>query len=205
MQNKFQDLWKRINGKENPKFIFETLNNLYSQPHRFYHNLTHIDHCLKGLSCVKSIAEDFDSLELAIWYHDAIYDTHRKDNEIKSAELAKKICERNYFTENFTAKVYGLIIHMDHIIEPNNLDAKILNDVDLSILGQERDIFKKYEDNIKKEYIWVPSDIFKIKRRKILQHFLDRDSVYFTTYFRNKYEKKAEINLQKSIDALKYF
>jgi len=202
MEAKFKDLWTRVNGKENSNVVFETLNSLYSQPHRFYHNLTHIDHCLRELSSIKSSAKDYDSLELAIWYHDAVYETRRDDNEKKSAELAKEICEINNFTDDFTTRVYQLILSTKHCGEPSDPDTKILLDVDLSILGQEEDIFKEYEDNIRKEYIWVPSDIFKAERKKILQSFLDRKSIYLTDYFKDKYEIIARDNLKKSIRCL---
>ncbi len=202
MEAKFKDLWTRVNGKEDPTVVFETLNSLYSQPHRFYHNLTHIDHCLRELSSVKSFAKDYDSLELAIWYHDAVYETRKDDNEEKSAELAKEICEKNNFTDDFTTRIYKLILSTKHCGEPNDPDEKIMLDIDLAILGQEQDIFKEYEDNIRKEYIYVPKEIFNPKRSEILQSFLDRKSIYLTDYFKDKYEEIARDNIKKSIKDL---
>ena len=75
-------------------------------------------------------------------------------------------------------------------------------DIDLAILGQEQDIFKEYEDNIRKEYIYVPKEIFNPKRSEILQSFLDRKSIYLTDYFKDKYEEIARDNLKKSIKDL---
>src|SRR5215467_15388989 len=60
----------------------------YAAPERHYHNLTHIDAMLGLMRGYEDVLSDPQSVEAAIWFHDAIYDTHRHDNEEKSAELA---------------------------------------------------------------------------------------------------------------------
>jgi len=56
--------------------------------------------------------------------------------------------------------------------EPNtHVDAPLLVDVDLSILGQPKARFDEYERQIRAEYGWVPEKIFGTKRAEILQRF----------------------------------
>ena len=75
-------------------------------------------------------------------------------------------------------------------------------DVDLSILGREKNRFFKYEEEIRREYEWVPLSVFVPKRAEILQRFLARGHIFSTDWFRQKYEKQARMNLEESISRL---
>jgi predicted metal-dependent HD superfamily phosphohydrolase len=65
------------------------LIHAYSSPDRYYHNLTHIQDCLSVFDQTSSLVAHPKEVELAIWFHDAVYDTRRSDNEQKSAEWAE--------------------------------------------------------------------------------------------------------------------
>ncbi len=202
MEKRFRNLWERINGKQDPKEVFGYLDSLYSQEGRHYHTLTHIDQCLKELKHAKSIAEDFDALEFALWYHDVIYDTQRNDNEEESANLASKVCRTNELAELFSSKVYSLILGTAGHITSDDVDAQLMLDVDLSIFGQDENTFRTYERQIRQEYIWVPERTYNQKRSEILQGFLDRKLIYQTDLFQGRYEGLARRNLKDSIERL---
>lgn len=203
MKQKFNELWTQIKGKKNPKLLFKELNNFYSEQHRFYHNLKHVKNMLIELEDVKKQIKDVNPVKLAIWYHDAIYNTQKHDNEEQSAVLAKNVCEENNFSKEFTSKVHNLIMATKHGEIPSDKDSKILIDLDLAILGKDSKIFQTYENNIRQEYVWVPKEIYKVERVKVLNQFLNRDSIYLTDHFKDKYENKAIKNLEWSINQLK--
>jgi len=98
--------------------------------------------------------------------------------------------------------VYKLILATKHDELQRDHDAKLMVDIDLSILGQPRDVFDQYEVNIRKEYAHVPDEQFRLGRKNILQSFLDRESIFATDFFKEKYESKAIENLTRSIQQL---
>ena len=88
------------------------------------------------------------------------------------------------------------------MILTENLDNAYLLDLDLSILGTDWEIYNKYTQNIRKEYKIYPDILYKPGRKKVLKHFLERDSLYFTERFKTKFEKQARNNLIQEIDML---
>ncbi len=83
-----------------------------------------------------------------------------------------------------------------------SVDAALMVDVDLSILGRDAKRFIEYEEQIRNEYQWVPRLVFASKRAEILNRFLSRQRIFATDWFHNKYEKQARLNLAASISAL---
>ena len=61
---------------------------MYQEKHRAYHNLEHVNDCLNQLDNFESEITDKHIIEMAIWYHDIIYNPYGKNNELKSAEEA---------------------------------------------------------------------------------------------------------------------
>lgn len=202
MKDRFLELWSRMNAKGNGDLEFDRLAAMYSEPTRFYHNLAHVTNCLDELHMARHLVRNPEQIEMAIWYHDAIYDTKAKDSEEQSAELARSVCLGASLPTEFASEVRELILATKHNGVPNSIDAKLLVDADLSILGKPGKVFDTYEENIRKEYSWVPEDQFKQGRSTILQMFLNRPSLYTTDLFKRKYESQAIINLKRSIDSL---
>lgn len=191
-------LWSRIGAKGDSNKAYNDLIVRYAESHRTYHTLTHIEHCLDEFANVRNLLVNPDFVELAIWYHDAIYDTRAKDNEEKSAELVKKALLPN----SFEHAVIDLILATKHIAIPADYDARFLTDIDLSILGQDKNDFEEYEHQIRREYGWVADDIFIAGRAAILKSFFERLGIYSTQYFRKKYEARAQQNVAHSLAQL---
>jgi predicted metal-dependent HD superfamily phosphohydrolase len=89
-----------------------------------------------------------------------------------------------------------------HAAEPAGIDAQVLVDADLSILGTQPARFQEYEAQVRKEYGWVPDAMFRSNRAKILKALLDRFHLYCTAPFRERYEAQARRNLQHSLGHL---
>jgi predicted metal-dependent HD superfamily phosphohydrolase len=136
----------------------------------------------------------------AIFYHDYIYKSSKKDNELKSAEYALSILPENISFDK--QLVFDAICatqqHQHHIIE----DINWLIDFDLKILSRGWEKYQIYFEQIRKEYSIYPDFLYKPGRAKALKHFLENEFIYQTEEFRSLYEEKARINIEKEIALL---
>lgn len=194
-KDRWNDLIKRAGSSQNSDNIYNFLNRKYSEPKRKYHNFDHVKNCLYHLDKVKDLLEFEVSVEFAIWFHDVIYKTRSGTNEEDSAVYAKKTLSDLGVENGIVKKVHDLIIATKHDGVVYDLDSKYLIDIDLSILGANKDDFLQYEKNIRKEYSWVPYFFYKKKRFEVLKSFLERKFIYGTDFFRERYELKARSNL----------
>jgi predicted metal-dependent HD superfamily phosphohydrolase len=174
----------------------------YAEPQRYYHTVQHLDECFERWPELRSHAAHPAEVELALWYHDAIYDTRRTDNEALSAELAHDTALSLGVAADCARRISDLILCTRHAIEPEGQDAEALVDVDLSILGTAPARFDEYERQVRQEYAWVPEATFRKRRAGILWEFLERSRIYSTRLFQERYEAPARANLARSLEAL---
>lgn len=184
-------------GISDPEEIFRQIADTYSDDPGNYHTLRHVAHCLEEFDQVRPLALRPDAVELAIWFHDAIYDPKAHDNEEQSANLL-----RSLMTSNETEEAARLILATKHQTLPDDADTKLITDIDLVILGKPEEEFDEYERQIRHEYAWVPNKAFREGRAKVLRMFLNRASIYSTAAFRDRYESQAKENLQRSLSRL---
>ena len=202
MKTRWMAFWIRAGASGDPEPLWRSLSARYEEPHRAYHTLRHIAHCLDELESVRGLAEDPVAVEMALWYHDAVYDPRAKDNEEQSAGIAAQAAAAMGLPAAFGARVAGLILVSTHLSPPTDAAPRLFADIDLSILGQAEDAFDEYERQVRVEYSWVPEPAFRAGRSAILQSLLDRPSIYGTDFFREKYEAAARRNLSRSIARL---
>jgi predicted metal-dependent HD superfamily phosphohydrolase len=174
----------------------------YSEPHRHYHTVQHLYECLREFETSKHLATDPLALELALWFHDAIYDPKRYDNEEASAAIARQKL-KGVISEDAVAVVETLISATKHNFIPREPDAQLIVDIDLAILGQPVLRFDEYEIQVRREYEFVPEKVFYEKRAEILEQFLARPQIYNTSFFRDCYAAAARENLARSIKRLR--
>lgn len=202
-QAQWLNLWENLSSREGANDWFERLTDLYNEPHRWYHNARHIVDCLNEFESARRFTNEADAVEWAIWFHDAIYDPRAADNEERSADLARQCCQEAGLGNQFSESVSQLILSTKtHDISMDS-NAPLIVDVDLSIFGQGDERFWEYESQIRKEYSWVPSDIFAPKRAEILEGFLSRNKIFAMEVFFNRYEHRARRNLQASVQKLR--
>jgi predicted metal-dependent HD superfamily phosphohydrolase len=173
--------WKR----DEPLY-FELLVR-HCEPHRRYHTLQHLDECFRALDQLQPHSEE---VALAVWFHDAIYDTRRHDNEERSAQWAKSAVG---------ARVHDLVLATRHDSAPDDAEARLLVDVDLAILAAPADRFDEYEAQIREEYAWVPEPTYRRERRRILEGFLARERIFSHPGFD---EAQARNNLSRALARL---
>ena len=192
---------KRLGVAEH-RGVYEDLQAAYSEPHRFYHTTEHISNCLQQLDEVADLARSPEEVEVALWFHDAVYALRGQGNESKSADWASDFLRPAGAAEERCARVRSHIIATEHNAAPTDPDSMLVVDIDLSILGSSKDEYHVFETNIRREYRWVPGPLYRRKRREILESFLTRPSIYFTACFRGRYESAARANLRAAIRAL---
>lgn len=173
------------------------LEKAYSGKSRHYHNLTHIKDMLLSFETYRDKLDKPNEILFSIFYHDYIYKSSKKDNELKSAEFALSILPENISFDR--QLVFDAICatqqHQHNIIE----DINWLIDFDLKILARDWEDYKIYFEQIRKEYSIYPDFLYKPGRAKALKHFLENEFIFRTEEFRNLYEEKARMNIEREI------
>jgi predicted metal-dependent HD superfamily phosphohydrolase len=183
------------------KAVWQMLVEKYSEKHRSYHNLSHINYLLKEAKKIRF--EDFDSIYLAIWFHDLIYDPKAGDNETQSAKLAVKELSAMNLPEAKVNKVERIILAtQSHSAEGLDRDGRAFLDLDLSILGADEKTYQSYSEAIRREYSHIEDTLYRPGRKRILENFLRRETIYFTEDLRQRFEERARRNLKSEISRL---
>ena len=196
--------WRELGVPDSPELnrLYHDMLLRYSEPHRHYHTGQHLAECFEKVQDIISLAEHPAEVLVGLWFHDAIYDTRRHDNELRSAEWARSAARELGASAESAQRIHDLIVFTRHSAEPAGVDAQVLVDADLSILGAQPARFQQYETQIRREYAWVPDAVFRSTRARILKEFLDRPHVYCTVPFQERYEAQARRNLRSSLEGL---
>ena len=182
--------------------VFESLLARWAEPHRKYHTTQHLHECLALFERHRALAERPGEVAIALWFHDAIYDTSRHDNEAASADWAGRTLREAGAAQAVVDRVDALILATRHTGAPATADATLLVDIDLAILGAAPARFDEYECQIRDEYGFVPETLFREKRAEILRGFLARPALYATPALTGCFEAAARTNLARAIARL---
>lgn len=193
------DVMQLLGVSHDAKRNFRAVIAAYSESHRAYHTYVHVADCLVQFGMCSHVAQRPVEVEVALWFHDVVYDVKSSCNEEASADWAARFLLACGAGGAVVHRVRGLILATKHDGVPDAQDAQLLVDVDLSILGREPARFDLYEQQIRQEYAWVSEDAFRAGRAKILSAFLARDSIFQTSFFRRRYEAQARANLRRSL------
>lgn len=197
---RWRAMWSQLGGARPDDTLFETLLGCYLEPHRKYHTLQHLGECFEWLDRVRHLAASPAVIELALWFHDAIYDVRRSDNEERSAAWARAAALDAGSSTAVAEEVFSLVMATRHHVVECGGDALLMVDVDLAILGATPARFEQYEQQIREEYSWVPGILFRGKRRQILREFLERPRLYNTDFFFDRLEAQARRNLGETLE-----
>ena len=180
--------------------IGDRLLERYSGPGRHYHDARHVLACLKQLDQYPGKIENTNAVELALWYHDAVYDPKAHDNEGQSARFFRS--EFQSFASGIE-KVERLILATRHCAaEPESPDAALVVDIDLSILGADPDRYRIYAEEIRLEYAHVDETSYRSGRSGVLRGFLKEPAIYHTRHFRKLLEDQARTNIVVELETL---
>jgi predicted metal-dependent HD superfamily phosphohydrolase len=199
LEQSWSRAWSGLDLAGDGEELRQQLLAAWSEPHRKYHTLQHLSECLSAFEPVRAMSPHSAGIELALWFHDAIYDVKRSDNEARSADWATAELQKAGASAGSIRLVHDLIMITRHAALPQTLDEQVLVDVDLSILGADERRYAEFELQVREEYSFVPGFLFRMKRKSILKTFLDREHIYSTQHFRERLEKSARRNLELAV------
>lgn len=179
------------------------LTRRYCEPHRRYHSLHHVLEMLEyyhEFVALHSNQLTYDPAQvLAIWYHDAIYEPTRKDNEEASARLMlTQLGPLGVDPEVLEAAAQIIRDTVTH--EPSSLRSALVLDLDLLPLSADWDRFMHDTGLIREEYGHVPESDWVEGRRKFIANMLNRPRIY--TGMPDEVESTARNNLLRQLDLL---
>lgn len=183
--------------------VFDMLVAAHTEPHRHYHTLTHVAEMLRVVGRLADGARDVEAIQLAVWFHDSVYDPKAKDNEARSADLMAASLVPFNLRAGLIDSVRELILATAHTsVASTDADTMILLDADLAILSADEWRYVRYADAIRQEYSWVDDEAYRAGRTAVLKSFLNREKIYQTERFHSLGEEPARRNLNWEIDRL---
>lgn len=163
---------------------WQEIETAYSEPHRHYHTLTHIEAVLSGLATHREAFADPDVAELALFYHDLVYDPACQDNEAQSAaRLTARLsghCD--------APRLHRACVHIEATRHHNptaDTDTNLVLDLDMAILGAAWPDYLAYAKGVYAEYLPVyGAEAYAVGRVKLfLEPTLAKDRMFLTDPF----------------------
>jgi predicted metal-dependent HD superfamily phosphohydrolase len=186
-----------------PPALRARLETMYAEPHRRYHTLAHIAALRRWLTRWLALAHDAQAIDAAIWFHDAIYDTQRNDNEARSAQLARDELDALGWHRDATERVGAMVLATQHHdASTTDADTLLFLDLDLSVLARRADRYDAYAGAVRNEYAWVSDANWREGRVKVLAGFAQREAIYRTPALQAAWEARARRNLARESRSL---
>ena len=178
----------------------EDLLARWSESHRRHHTVNHLHEMLDAIGVLADDGIQFDreAVELAAWFHDAIYEIGRDDNEDRSAELARQLLASSPVRDEIARLV---LVTKKHKAAVDDINGAVLSDADLSVLGANPGRYGEYARAVREEYADVPDDAFKPARVQLLTALLE-GPIFHTEAGRDRWEHQARQNLAEEIRLL---
>lgn len=200
---------------------FEKLCQYHCEAQRHYHTLMHLEEMFlyldlmlsnKNVTVLKksSTSQQEESLVLATFFHDAIYNVHSASNEEDSAVLFQQFIKEvdaggAVIAEGFEETVVQMILatKKHQVSEENTPLLALFLDMDMAVLGKEAKAYDRYAKLIRKEYQHVPHATYCEKRADILEEFLKQSQIYGTETMLVTLEQRARDNIGREIETLR--
>lgn len=194
--------WEDLGVGSPSRAVYERLLQCYSETRRAYHTLQHLDECFRMRCSVGATCEASAEIDLALWFHDAIYHPLRTDNELRSARWLDAVARDSGLGESSRLRLRGLVLATRHDRRPASMDEAVLLDTDLSILGASPARFEEYDRQVRCEFRHIPGLLYRRMRRRVLQGFLAKERIYKTDAYFDALEQQARMNLARAIGRL---
>lgn len=208
--NHFQALAIAIDTEAIEK-LWQDITQCYSEPHRAYHTLAHLEFIFAQFDPLIEQLEQPNLLALALFYHDIVYavathhqlDSANKSNEVLSADYAASHLS-DWLEPSQIQRIYELILLTERhqLKETQDTDAAYLLDLDLSILGATWSTYQRYLQAVRFEYQHVPLEAYRLGRTAVLQQLLAHPRLYMTERFYTQFEHSARANIARELEGL---
>jgi predicted metal-dependent HD superfamily phosphohydrolase len=172
----------------------------YADPSRGYHDTLHLSEVLDRLADLAGAGVGFDPVvaELAVWFHDAVYDGER-DAEERSAVWAEEALAGTAY-----AAEVARLVRLTETHDPAGDDSagQALCDADLAILAMPQERYDAYVAGVRREYDYLADSDFAAGRAAVLHNLAGRDRLFHTAYGRENWEPAARVNLERELAGL---
>lgn len=180
------------------------LLNRYAEPHRRYHTAAHLAEVLDRVDELEQEADDAGTVRLAAWFHDAVYDPRRHDNEERSAGLAERMLDAAGTPPATVAEVARLVrLTATHDPADGDRNGAVLCDADLAILSAGPERYAAYAAAVREEYAAVPDEAFREGRAAVLRSLLGLESLFRTLPAYERWEAAARQNVRTELALLR--
>lgn len=193
-----------LDGVPSRAALLAELAPRYAEPHRHYHGIDHIE-ALARLFVDVAAGPGWRApveVQLAILFHDAIYEPGRPDNEARSAELAIEHLADTQIDHARIAMMIRATKTHDQLGDPSDHDLAHFIDADMAIIGTPADIYDRYAEAVRLEFAAIPTKAYQRGRAAFLSHQQARPTLFHTPYFRARYEAQARANLERELATL---
>jgi predicted metal-dependent HD superfamily phosphohydrolase len=195
--------WRALLDGQDAEAAGRELVERWSEPHRRFHTLDHLELVLSTVDSHADEAQDADAVRLAAWFHDAVYDPRRTDNEDMSAALAARVLPGAGVPEDRVAAVARLVrLTATHAPSPVDRDGILLCDADLAVLGGEPAEYAAYTAAVRAEYAHVPDAAFRAGRTAVLRNLAALPSLYRLPALHDRWEERARANITAELRTL---
>ena len=181
--------------------LFRSVWALYGEPTRYYHTRRHIQYCLDVYDDAAQEMGSDDAVEMAVWFHDVIYEIGAQDNEARSVQWFRDRASPGMHPE-FVDDVCRLIMATLHKEAPGDLQGQFVVDIDLAGLGQDWDEFFTDTRNIRKEMQAISDSEFALRQGRFLESLMNRQTIYCTPQFQRHREAAARENIARLLNLL---
>lgn len=205
LSERFAIDWQAIGARTSSDNVFAFLNEAHNEPKRSYHTMQHVanSQLLLDLRQVALSCANLPALRIATYFHDAVYLPGNRDNETKSAFWASAFLRQAQIDDKTVSLVKELILSTTHRTIGLTMDERVMQDVDLAILGSPSNTYEHYRQAIREEYRDVDTAEYRRGRTSVLENFLERPMIYTTPYFHGRFERQARTNLQRETKSLR--
>jgi len=175
----------------------------YDEPTRRYHDRRHLAEVLAGVQLLGDHAADVVAVQLAAWFHDAVYEVDRTDNEEQSARLAAEQLASAAVHPGVIAEV-GRLVRLTATHRPHEQDTNgaVLCDADLAVLASDPRRYAEYTADVRAEYAALDDATFGSGRAGVLRQLLGLPSLFGTPEGQRHWEEAARRNLRRELAAL---
>ena len=196
-------LCRRVGARGDVAGAGARLLGRWAELHRAYHDLAHLDEVLARVGVLAAEADDADTVLLAAWFHDAVYEVFATDNESRSAALALSALDGLGFPPARRAEVARLVrLTAGHDVAEGDRNGGLLADADLAILASEKSHYVRYAEAVRAEYAAVPDEVFRPGRAAILRKLADLPDLFRVVPARAEWSARARANLEAEIRTL---